>query len=110
MISGREATRRKDEVKPLEDSQRRRPQRAPEVLETECPPDVMSRGTDVDPLPRLADSFTRHHNIAKLLYIHMLGYPAHFGQIECLKLVASPRYAPSLCAYPQPDRKLTAVE
>lgn len=25
-------------------------------------------------------------NIAKLLYIHMLGYPAHFGQIECLKL------------------------
>ncbi|SGY73574.1 BQ5605_C005g03306 [Microbotryum silenes-dioicae] len=38
------------------------------------------------------DSFTRHHNVAKLLYIHMLGYPAHFGQIECLKLVASPRY------------------
>ncbi|SCZ97607.1 BZ3500_MvSof-1268-A1-R1_Chr4-3g07292 [Microbotryum saponariae] len=37
-------------------------------------------------------SFTRHHNVAKLLYIHMLGYPAHFGQIECLKLVASPRY------------------
>ncbi|KAH8921390.1 Adaptor protein complex AP-1 gamma subunit [Atractiella rhizophila] len=29
-----------------------------------------------------------HNNIAKLLYIHMLGYPAHFGQIECLKLVA----------------------
>ena len=25
-------------------------------------------------------------NVAKLLYIHMLGYPAHFGQIECLKL------------------------
>lgn len=38
------------------------------------------------------DTFTRHHNVAKLLYIHMLGYPAHFGQIECLKLVASPRY------------------
>ncbi|RSH78568.1 clathrin associated protein complex large subunit [Apiotrichum porosum] len=28
------------------------------------------------------DSFTRHNNIAKLLYIHMLGYPAHFGQID----------------------------
>ena len=28
----------------------------------------------------------RHTNVAKLLYIHMLGYPAHFGQIECLKL------------------------
>ncbi|ORX36765.1 adaptin N terminal region-domain-containing protein [Kockovaella imperatae] len=39
------------------------------------------------------DSFARHNNIAKLLYIHILGYPAHFGQIECLKLVASPRFS-----------------
>jgi AP-1 complex subunit gamma-1 len=31
-------------------------------------------------------------NVAKLLYIHMLGYPAHFGQLECLKLVSSPRF------------------
>jgi len=29
---------------------------------------------------------TRHINVSKLLYIHMLGYPAHFGQMECLKL------------------------
>ena len=42
---------------------------------------------------REEDSFARHNNIAKLLYIHMLGSPAHFGQIECLKLVASPRFA-----------------
>jgi hypothetical protein len=30
--------------------------------------------------------------VAKLLYIHMLGYPAHFGQMECLKLIASPKF------------------
>ncbi|XP_042440968.1 AP-1 complex subunit gamma-2-like isoform X2 [Zingiber officinale] len=30
-----------------------------------------------------------HRNIAKLMFIHMLGYPTHFGQMECLKLIAS---------------------
>ena len=29
----------------------------------------------------------------------MLGYPAHFGQIECLKLVASPRFADKRLGY-----------
>lgn len=27
--------------------------------------------------------------MAKLLYIHMLGYQAHYGQVECVKLVGS---------------------
>ncbi|KAH9270457.1 hypothetical protein BSLG_001245 [Batrachochytrium salamandrivorans] len=42
---------------------------------------------------------TRYINVGKLLYIHMLGYPAHFGQIECLKLVASPRFSDKRLAY-----------
>lgn len=41
----------------------------------------------------------RAYNIAKLLYIHMLGHPAHFGQMECLKLAASPRFADKRLAY-----------
>lgn len=42
---------------------------------------------------------SRYINILKLLYIHMMGYPAHFGQIECLKLVASPRFCDKRVGY-----------
>ena len=35
------------------------------------------------------DDQFRHRNVAKLMYIHMLGYPTHFGQMECLKLVSA---------------------
>ncbi|CAO3673785.1 unnamed protein product [Umbelopsis ramanniana] len=45
------------------------------------------------------NSESRHANVSKLLYIHMLGYPAHFGQMECLKLVAGPKYADKRLGY-----------
>ncbi|XP_055633940.1 AP-1 complex subunit gamma-1-like isoform X2 [Toxorhynchites rutilus septentrionalis] len=48
---------------------------------------------------REEDSVWRCRNIAKLLYIHMLGYPAHFGQLECLKLTASPRFTDKRIGY-----------
>ncbi|OAA45220.1 AP-1 complex subunit gamma-1 [Beauveria brongniartii RCEF 3172] len=33
------------------------------------------------------------NNVAKLLYLFTLGERTHFGQIECIKLLASPRFA-----------------
>ena len=41
----------------------------------------------------------QYQNVEKLLYIHMLGYNSHFGQIECLKLAASPRFIDKRLAY-----------
>ncbi|CAF0841502.1 unnamed protein product [Brachionus calyciflorus] len=48
---------------------------------------------------RAEDNTWRCRNVAKLLYIYMLGYPAHFGQLECLKLIASSRYTDKRIGY-----------
>lgn len=48
---------------------------------------------------REEDNDNRCRNVAKLLYIHMLGYPAHFGQLECLKLIASTRFVDKRIGY-----------
>lgn len=39
----------------------------------------------------------RHRNVAKLMYIQMLGYPTHFGQMETLKLIASNGFPEKAC-------------
>jgi len=46
-----------------------------------------------------ADSCERRNNVAKLLYLFTLGERTHFGQIECLKLLASPRFADKRLGY-----------
>ncbi|GAB2297329.1 hypothetical protein Dimus_031439 [Dionaea muscipula] len=45
------------------------------------------------------DPVYRHRNLAKLMFIHMLGYPTHFGQMECLKLIASPGFPEKRIGY-----------
>ena len=48
---------------------------------------------------REEDSQWRCRNGATLLYTHMLSYPAHFGQLECLNLIASQRFTNKRIGY-----------
>lgn len=41
----------------------------------------------------------RNRNIAKLLFFNLLGYPTHFGQIECIKLVSANTYTEKRIGY-----------
>ena len=41
----------------------------------------------------------RHRNVAKLLFVHMLGYPTHFGQMECLKLISAATFPEKRIGY-----------
>jgi AP-1 complex subunit gamma-1 len=47
----------------------------------------------------LTNFVNRRNNVAKLLYLFTLGERTHFGQIECLKLLASPRFADKRLGY-----------
>ncbi|XP_005994468.1 AP-1 complex subunit gamma-like 2 [Latimeria chalumnae] len=61
------------------------------VIQKECA-DIRSSFRD-------GDGTYRCRNVAKLLYMHMLGHPAHFGQMECLKLIASQRFTDKRIGY-----------
>nr|XP_039265373.1 AP-1 complex subunit gamma-1-like [Styela clava] len=48
---------------------------------------------------RDTDTTFRCRNVAKLLYIYMLGFPAHFGQLETMKLLPSSRFTDKRIGY-----------
>eukprot|EP00906_Rhabdomonas_costata_P033124 RCo046635 len=41
----------------------------------------------------------RARNVAKMMYMHMLGYPTQFGQMECVTLITSDKYAEKRVGY-----------
>lgn len=45
------------------------------------------------------DQTTRRVNISKLLYLYIMGEKTHFGQVECIKLLASPRFIDKRLGY-----------
>lgn len=45
------------------------------------------------------DQSIRRNNVAKLLYLYTLGERTHFGQIECLKLLATSRFGDKRLGY-----------
>lgn len=45
------------------------------------------------------DQTARRINISKLLYLYIMGEKTHFGQVECLKLLALPRFADKRLGY-----------
>lgn len=46
-----------------------------------------------------ASNSTRRTNVAKLLYLFTLGERTHFGQVECVKLLASPYFVDKRLGY-----------
>ena len=37
--------------------------------------------------------------MAKLLFIHLMGYPSYFGQVQSVKLIASPNFSDKRMGY-----------
>lgn len=46
-----------------------------------------------------ADTSIRRQNVAKLLYLFTLGERTHWGQVECLRLLATPRFTDKRLGY-----------
>ena len=56
------------------------------------------------------DNYDREQNMAKLLFVHMLGYPTHWGQMECVKLIASHKFHEKRVGYLVRRRQHCAID
>ena len=48
---------------------------------------------------REEDKVNAHTNMAKLLFIHLMGYPSYFGQVQSVKLIANPSFIDKRIGY-----------
>ena len=48
---------------------------------------------------REEDKVNAQTNMAKLLFIHLMGYPSYFGQVQSVKLIASPNFSDKRIGY-----------
>ena len=48
---------------------------------------------------REEDKANAQTNMAKLLFIHLMGYPSYFGQVQSVKLIASPNFGDKRIGY-----------
>ena len=48
---------------------------------------------------REEDKVNTQTNMAKLLFIHLMGYPSYFGQVQSVKLIASPNFSDKRIGY-----------
>ena len=48
---------------------------------------------------REEDKTNAQTNMAKLLFIHLMGYPSYFGQVQSVKLIASPNFGDKRIGY-----------
>ena len=48
---------------------------------------------------REEDKVNAHTNMAKLLFIHLMGYPSYFGQVQSVKLVANASFVDKRIGY-----------
>jgi hypothetical protein len=80
-------------------SSRRRAQQSGQALGKKVETRISGSYCMLENRNHITHNGNRRNSVAKLLYLFTLGERTHFGQIECLKLLASPRFADKRLGY-----------